>query len=337
VDPLTARWPQLRQTLPRVDLHVRETPVERWELEGASLMVKRDDLTTPTLGGNKARALELLLAGVAPNDVLLTVGSTGSTHALAVAHFGAQLGARTEVITWPQEEHDVSLATAARLREIARVSAATWPATAMLRATTRRLRRRVRWIPAGGSSPLGALGHAAAALELADQLAREGAPAPDTIVVPLGSGGTAAGLLTGLSLAGLPTRVLGVRVVPRVVANRRRVLRLARRAAALFGERAGVAAPSIDDARFTIEQEQYGGAYARETRASRASQELVLTRDGPALEGTYSAKALAAALAQARAAPAERVLYWLTFDGRWLDPGAIGRRRDSGAYRGAGR
>jgi hypothetical protein len=114
------------------------------------------------------------------------------------------------------------------------------------------------------------------------------------------------------------------------------VLSLARRAAALFGERAGVPAPDIDAARFTVEQEQYGGAYARETRASRTSQELVLARDGPALEGTYSAKALAAALAHARAAPAERVLYWLTFDGRWLDTGAVGRP-DSGASHGAER
>jgi D-cysteine desulfhydrase len=326
VDALIARWPRLHHSLPRVDLRVRETPVERWELDGTTLLVKRDDLTTPTLGGNKARALELLLEGVGPDDVLLTVGSTGSTHALAVAHFAARLGARTEVITWPQEEHDVSRATAARLREIARVTAARTPATAMLRAVSRRLLRRVRWIPAGGSSPLGALGHAAAAVELADQLARDAAPAPDTLVVPLGSGGTAAGLLVGLVLAGLPTKVLGVRVVPRVVANRRRVLGLARRAAALFGERAGVMAPFVDDARFAIEETQYGGAYARETRASRTSQQLVLAREGPALEGTYSAKALAAALAHARAAPAERVLYWLTFDGRWLDTAAVGRR-----------
>jgi D-cysteine desulfhydrase len=329
VDALTTRWPRLRRALPHVDLHVRETPIERWELGDASLLVKRDDLTTPTLGGNKARALELLLAGIGPGDVLLTVGSTGSTHALAVAHFAARLGARAEVITWPQEEHDVSLATAARLREVALVTAARSPATAMLRAMARRLLRRVRWIPAGGSSPLGALGHAAAALELADQLAREHVPPPDTLVVPLGSGGTAAGLLVGLELAGLPTRVLGVRVVPRVVANRRRVLALARRTAALFGERAGVAAPVVDEARFTIEETQYGGAYARETRASRTSQELVLAREGPALEGTYSAKALAAALAHARAAPAERVLYWLTFDGRWLDTRGVGRGSDT--------
>ena len=310
--------------------------MERWELDGTSILVKRDDLTTPSLGGNKARALELLLAGVGPGDVLLTVGSTGSTHALAVAHFGARLGARTEVITWPQEEHDVSLATAARLREMARVSASRSPTTAMLRATLRRLVGRVRWIPAGGSTPLGAIGHAAAALELDEQLRRANAPAPDTLVVPLGSGGTAAGLLVGLTLAGLRTRVLGVRVVPRIVANRRRVLALARRTAALFAERAQVAPPVIDEDRFTIEQTQYGGAYARETHAARTSAELVLARDGPALEGTYSAKALAAALAHARTAPAERVLYWLTFDGRWLDTEALGRR-GSGAFRRAER
>ncbi|MEO6525339.1 MAG: pyridoxal-phosphate dependent enzyme [Gemmatimonadaceae bacterium] len=326
MDAILARWPRLRQTLPRVDLRVRETPLERWRFGDVSLLVKRDDLTTPTLGGNKARALELLLAGAGPDDVLLTVGSTGSTHALSVAHFGARLGATTRVLTWPQEEHDVSRATSARLRAVATVSAALSPVTAMLRATARRLTSRARWIPAGGSSALGALGHANAALELADQLAREGTSPPDLLVVPLGTGGTAAGLLVGLALAGLPIRVVGVRVVPRIVANKSRVLRLARQSAALFGRLADVAPPAIDDARFVVEEEQYGGAYARETRSSLGARQLVSEMGGPALEGTYSAKTLAAALAHARSAPAERVLFWLTFDGRWLashEPDAV--------------
>jgi len=301
-----------------VDLQVRETPIEQWDIGGVALLAKRDDLTTPTFGGNKARALELLLAGVAPGDLLVTVGSSGSTHALAVALFGERLGARTRVFTWPQEEHDVSHATSTRLRMAAQVTASRTPATAMLRASVLRLTggRRVRWIPAGGSS---ALGHANAAVELADQLARTSARAPDTLVVPLGSGGTAAGLMVGLALAGLPTRVVGVRVVPRVVANRRRVMRLARAAAARFSELAGVAAPEIDDERLVVEQAQYGGAYARETDASRAALALVRAAGGPSLEGTYSAKALAAALARARTTPDERILFWLTFDGRWLD------------------
>src|SRR5204862_8124901 len=138
-------------------------------------------------------ALALLLAGRTRGDMLLTVGASGSTHALAVALLGKELGARTRVFTWPQEEHDVSRTTGERLRREARVTASLSPATAMLRALLVRLRTRVRWIPAGGSSSLGALGHANAAVELADQLARTSEPAPDTLVVPLGSGGTAAG------------------------------------------------------------------------------------------------------------------------------------------------
>jgi len=320
VDALIARWPRLAETLPRVDLLVRETPIERWELDGVTLLAKRDDLSTPTFGGNKARALELLLANVARGDTLLTVGSSGSTHALAVALFGRQLGARTRVFTWPQEEHDVSRATSERLRTAARVTESRTPVTAMLRASLVRLMGggHIRWIPAGGSNALGALGHANAAVELAEQLARASAPAPDLLIVPLGSGGTAAGLMVGLALAGLRTRVLAVRVVPRVVANRRRVMRLARATAARFGELAGVAAPEILEERLVVEQAQYGGAYARETDASRTAVALLRAAGGPSIEGTYSAKALAAALTYARTAPNERVLFWLTFDGRWL-------------------
>jgi 1-aminocyclopropane-1-carboxylate deaminase/D-cysteine desulfhydrase-like pyridoxal-dependent ACC family enzyme len=315
---LDARWPVLVRTLPRVDLRVRETPIEEWHLDGVDLLVKRDDLTTPTLGGNKARALELLLAGAGPDDTLLTIGATGSTHALSVAYFGARLGARTRVLVWPQEDHAVARATARRLRTLARVEGSRSPVWAFVRAGMRRFERGVRWVPAGGSSALGALGHVNAAVELADQLARAGTRPPDLLVVPLGSGGTAAGLLVGLALAGLPTTVVGVRVVPRVVANRRHVLRLARRCAALFGRLADVPAPVVDESRFVIEEAQYGGAYGRETIASIAAVEAVRAMGGPALEGTYSAKAFAAALDRARRSPAERVLFWLTFDGRWL-------------------
>jgi D-cysteine desulfhydrase len=322
VEALYARWPTLRRALPRVDLRVRETPLQRWTIGGVTLLVKRDDLSTPTLGGNKARALSLLLAGIGPDDTLLTMGATGSTHALAVAHFGAHLGARTRVVTWPQEEHDVSRATATRLRRLALVTAARSPVTAALRASLMRLSSHARWIPAGGSTPLGAIGHVGAALELADQLARAGERAPGLLVVPLGSGGTVAGLLVGLELAGMPTRVLAVRVVPRVVANRRRVLRLARRAAAVFARAAGVEVPAVRSDRLEIDGAEYGGAYARETARARAAIDAVRETGGPTLDATYSAKAMAAALERARHAPREDVLFWLTFDGRWLDEGA---------------
>jgi D-cysteine desulfhydrase len=323
VRALLARYPRLAETLPWVDLGVRETPVEWWRVDGTTLLAKRDDLSASALGGNKVRALELLLAGVAPGDSLLTVGPTGSTHAFSVAVHGALLGARTRVITWPQEGHAIADATGRRLRELADVTAARSVLDAYLRAAASRFAGGNRWIPAGGSVPLGALGHVDAALELVEQLASTPLPRPDLLVAPLGSGGTVAGLLVGLAIAGLPTRVVGVRVVPRIVATRRRVLGLAARTRALLARLSGAALPALDPQSLEIEQEHYGGAYGRETSSGRSAATALADAGGPKLEGTYSAKAFGVALARARHVPDERVLFWLTFDGRWLSRGNL--------------
>ena len=157
-----------------------------------------------------------------------------------------------------------------------------------------------------------------AALELAGQLAELAIAPPQWLVVPLGSGGTAAGLLAGLAIAGLPTTVVGVQVVPRIVARHARVIGMARQTRALVARDAGVALPAIDARRLVIDRGAYGGAYGRETADARHAATVLAQAGGPMLEGTYSAKAFAVALRRARASPDETVLFWLTFDGRWL-------------------
>jgi D-cysteine desulfhydrase len=304
--------------VPRVDLGVRETPIERWNVGGVSLLIKRDDLSASRLGGNKVRALQFLLAGVTPGRRVLTVGSTGSTHALAVAEYGALLGAETDVITWPQETHTIARATADRLATIATVTPARSPATAFLRAAMRRMRARPTWIPAGGSSPLGALGHVEAALELVSQLRRDGIAMPSAIVVPLGTGGTVAGLLVGLRAAGVSMTVVAVRVVPSIVGNSRHVLRLARRTRRLVMQLTGERIPEVDGSRLEMDPAGYGGAYARVTPEGTSAAALLRDAGGPRLDGTYSAKAFARALERVRGKPDESLLFWLTFDGRWL-------------------
>lgn len=318
---LETRYPRLATMLARADLGVCETPVEWWQVDGVSLLAKRDDLSAAGCGGNKVRALELLLGRVKPGRTLLTVGATGSTHALAVAVHGGRLGLRTEVITWPQETHRVADATSTRLRALAAVTPARNVAEAYLRVAMRRVRGGVHWIPAGGSVPLGAIGHAAVGFELVDQLMRGSLPLPDQVIAPLGSGGTVAGLLVGFALAGLETRVVGVRVVPRIIANRSRVLRLAARTHALLARLAGVTLPPIPVNRFEIDDDAYGGAYGRESVAARRAADALADAGGPRLDPTYSAKAFGVALHRARYAPDERILFWLTFDGRWLARG----------------
>ena len=213
----------------------------------------------------------------------------------------------------------MAAATAARMREHARVTETRSPADAYLRVALRRLRGRVHWIPAGGSSPLGALGHAGAAMELVAQLAREGIPMPQYVVVPLGSGGTVAGLLLGFAIAGVVTRVIAVRVVPRIVGNRGQVLWLARRSRVLLQQLAGEPVARIDASRLVIEHASFGGAYGRETAAASEAADALARSGGPRLDGTYSAKAFGHALALAHSAPDGAVLFWLTFDARWLD------------------
>ena len=172
-----------------------------------------------------------------------------------------------------------------------------------------------RYIPIGGSSPLGILGHVNAALELDEQI-REGIlPMPEKIVLPLGSGGTAAGLLLGFAIAGLPIEIVGARVGPRAVVNRRRGLGLAKKTAAFIERLTGEKLPPLDPAKLRIVQDVYGGAYGRPLASAGPSEATFVEAGGPSLDGTYSAKALTTALSVARERGG-RVLFWLTFDAR---------------------
>src|SRR6185503_4585133 len=55
------------------------------------------------------------------------------------------------------------------------------------------------------------------------QIKHHALPQPRRIVLPLGTGTTMAGLAVGLAIAGLDIPVVGARVGPRLIANRRRV------------------------------------------------------------------------------------------------------------------
>ena len=315
VVPLFRRFPSL-SVIPRVALGHYPTPVEPLAALSPSLWIKRDDLGAQPFGGNKIRALEFLLAAVRPGGRVVTVGSAGSTHALAVSTFASALGARTIVGRWRQEMNDSAARVAAKIEQTAdETRVFPVPPGAYLWAWQRA--QGATWIAAGGSTPLGILGHVNAGLELVEQIQAGAAPAPATVVVPLGTGGTAAGLALAFAIAGMDIRVVGVRVVPWIVGRRGRVLRLARRTAALIARTTGVGVPAVGRDAVSVLHEAYGGAYGRETLAAQAAAERLTDAAGVRLDATYSAKAFEVAL---RLAAREPVLFWLTFDPRLLDP-----------------
>ncbi len=147
------------------------------------------------------------------------------------------------------------------------------------------------------------VGHLLAGLELADQL-----PAPpDAIVLPLGSGGTTAGLGLAMDVLEWPTTVVAVRVAPAVIANRWRVARLTRGAVRLLGSH-GVMLRAPRSALRVLEG--LGAGYGHPTSAGEAARELA-ARHGVSLDSTYSAKAFAALTALP--AGFHRVVFWHTF------------------------
>lgn len=319
--PLLRRFPALAQ-LPRASLGAFPSRVERLRVGGAELWLKRDDLDAPMGGGNKVRSLEFLLGGVRAGDTVITLGGEGSTHVLATAVHASRLGARTVAVRWHHEMHDTARIVAQRAAErCARVITVRGGVAAALplALAMHGVHRRTRWVPIGGSSPLGALGHVNAALELAAQVDAGELPEPSRIIVPLGSGGTAAGLALGLAIAGLRSVVTGVRVAPRIATNRWRTLRLAARTARLVERLCGQALPDAGP-RLLVDHDWYGGAYGRPLARGSVAAATLREAGGPVVEATYGAKALAAALAAARAGDAGGpVLFWMTFDARLLD------------------
>jgi 1-aminocyclopropane-1-carboxylate deaminase/D-cysteine desulfhydrase-like pyridoxal-dependent ACC family enzyme len=315
--PLVRRFPALA-SVPRVSLGMFPTPVD--QLPGdRPLWVKRDDRSTTRYGGNKIRALEFLLGGTTPGDTLLTMGGEGSTHVMVTAAVARRLGLSIRAIRWPHEMNPEASLTAGRVRALgAEILKSRNIVQGMLRAWMLKRRPRVRYIPLGGTTALGMLGHVNAGLELAEQIHDGVLPEPGELVLPLGTGGTAAGLALGLHLGGIGTRVIAVRVGPRLASTRwtvrwriRQVARLLRR---MTGER--IAMPP--GYRLAVEHGWSAGAYGRAEPRARKPAEWLKDATGIRLDGTYSAKAFGAAWERAEGATAP-VLFWLTFDGRWIE------------------
>ena len=304
---------KIRATLAPCRLGDWPTPLERAGALGgaigvAELTVKREDRSSARYGGNKVRALEFLLAGAPPGTVFVTLGGTGSTHCLATAVHAAAAAGSAVLAQFPQPETPASLAVAAACRAraalVVRARSKGLLPLAVLDAWRRAgaLGQR-RWIPGGGAHPRAVVGHVLAGLELATQV---DAP-PDAIVLPLGTGGTAAGLALAVAALGWPTRVVGIRVAPRLVANGWRTMRLARAARRLLA-RHGLPLPAPRSPEVV---DGLGQGYGHPTPDGEAAARLA-SQHGLTLDPTYGAKAFGFLLNRGTC-NVQRVVFWHTF------------------------
>ena len=297
----------LLDAVPRVHLAQLPTPLEpmdrmRNELSAkARLFVKRDDLTGLAFGGNKARKLEFVVAAALAqgSDVLITTGGLQSNHVRQTAAAAAKYGLSCHaVVNNPLEKPPVGYFTSGNLlvddllgatvHVVANSEHAMADKVDALTASLRNRGRKPFVVPLGASDEIGSLGYVACARELLQQCDAQGLK-PSTLVLCTGSGGTQAGLLAGLWLAGVDMRVVGIASSKGIETKREKICGISSRLLAQLGQK------DLTQLKLNIEiHDNYvGEGYAVQTADGSAAIRLAARTEALILDPVYTGKAMA--------------------------------------------
>jgi 1-aminocyclopropane-1-carboxylate deaminase/D-cysteine desulfhydrase-like pyridoxal-dependent ACC family enzyme len=308
-------------SMPLVTLAPHPTPIDELTRLRAALgpnaprlLMKRDDLLSFGLGGNKVRkmqavAAEALAAGA---DTLITCGGLQSNHARVTAAAGAVLGldvvlvlngvppARPTANTW------LDGLFGAEIRVVADRTARA-PMMETVAAERRAAGRTPFIVPLGASTATGALGFARGVAELAASTCH-----PDVILSSTSSAGTQAGLIAGTRLLGLKTRIIGVSADDPAAALTADIDRLLGEIATTLGAKPA----SIGQGEpIEVDDTCVGDGYGQPTAASTEALTLLARTEGIVLDPVYTAKAMAGLLARVRDGrftARDTVLFWHT-------------------------
>jgi L-cysteate sulfo-lyase len=285
------------------------------------IFIKRDDQTGLATGGNKARKLEFLVGAAleAGADCLVAGGAAQSNHCRQTAAAAAARGLDCHLVLGG--EAPARLEGNLLLDDLlgARIH---WSGPRRkgedMPAVSEELRaagRRPYVIPYGGSGPIGALGFAAAAGELAAQLGAAGI-SPSRVVFASSSGGTQAGLMVGSRLFGLEAELTAICIDKAADEPAReggdfadRVLGIANGAARLVGLEPFAASDVVLRREFT------GGGYGVVGEPERRAIRLLAGTEGILVDPVYSGRALAGLLSLVESgeiSEGETVVFWHT-------------------------
>jgi D-cysteine desulfhydrase len=257
---------------------VAPTPV--FEVPSLGVWIKDDSV----IGGNKVRKLAHTIPDAVARGkrTVLTFGALGSNHCVATAEACREAGLGCVCVLVDQPEDDHVRRNLARMQAAgARTVVAHGRGRAAIAAAALIARHRPYVLPVGGSSEVGIRGFEAAGDELVAQVAAGALPEPRTVVIAIGSGGSA----VGLARSSLAARIVGVLVNDR--------------------------SKPLSHPRVDVVTEFLGPGYGHPTPEGQEAMRRAAAA-GLTLEPVYTAKAMAAALALELEPP---VLFWNTFGG----------------------
>jgi D-cysteine desulfhydrase len=301
---------------PRVSLGTFPSPVRRETLDnGSHFWIKDDGGCCEIYGGNKVRKLEYLLADAQRNGkrILVVHGDIESHTVQACGLLGRKLELEVHAVVFPHRGQSFDAPELVRLKHAGvHVHPRRSMLTTILHAHWAGWRMNACVVPLGASTPVATLGYVQAALELLEQVRQGHLPEPRRIYLPFATGGSVAGLLVGLALADAKTRVVAVRTVESVIANRRRLERLVKGTLELLGldrQYLGLCLHRLE----LIDSRQLGRGYRATTSTTKEAVAIAATHD-LSLDPVFSGKAFASMLDALPGFPDGDLLFWNTHD-----------------------
>lgn len=213
----------------KITLLNRESPLEFLpnlsKKLGPNIYIKRDDEGGRGGGGNKLRKYERIIADAIDSncDTLIIAGHYQSNAARELVGAARQLGLKPIVVCKemiPKQNESFNRTGNALLMSLMKAEIVGIEKDADFKLEMNKVAEEVKEkggnpyiIPFGGSNYLGSLGYVDCANEIISQFKNISSKQPDYVIVPTGSGGTHAGLVSGFHIENLKTKILGISVL----------------------------------------------------------------------------------------------------------------------------
>lgn len=265
---------------------------------GPNIYIKRDDLLGLTMGGNKTRKLEFLMAEALSEgaDTILTCGAIQSNHCRLTLSAAVKEGLKCQLILEERvaNSYDPNSSGNNYLFKLLGVEdTRVVPGGSNMLEELEKLADELRAkgrkpyiIPGGGSNPLGALGYVACAEEILEQAFDMGVNF-DHIVTASGSAGTHSGLITGLKGNNAHIPLTGISVSRKTEPQTDLVYNLASQ----ICEKLEIENP-VEKEDIVVFDDYVGAGYSIPTQGMVDAIQLLARTEGILVDPVYSGKTL---------------------------------------------
>lgn len=292
-----AKYPRRRYTEGQTPMEYLKNFTEL--MDGPEIYMKRDDLLGLAGGGNKTRKLEFFMADALAQgaDTILTCGAVQSNHCRLTLAAANKEKLKCQLVLEERVAHSYHETANGNnylyhLLGVDGIRVVPGGSNMLeeldkLAEELRAQGRRPYIIPGGGSNAIGELGYVSCAQEILAQAFDKGISF-DHIICASGSGGTHAGLLTGLVGENANIPLTGISVNRKKEPQEKLVYGLA----AALSEKLGLAVP-VKPEQVEVYDDYVGPGYSLPTDQMVEAVQLLARTEAILLDPVYSGKAMA--------------------------------------------